>query len=189
MALVAGMAVAWFVATIISHFVGSVYAQEQTNSYTVRVTHRVTSSYIAEDLSEVTPTPSPTTTPVSHKLDISDLKKTDSASGVSDQEIKDYIRSKDWDDSIAIRVAKSENAWNLTRSFDCARVGYNNDKHNSRDRGIFQINDYWHPHFSDEQAFDCFENIDYAYEIYKSRGNWSAWYAYSNGSYLNHTAD
>ncbi len=38
-----------------------------------------------------------------------------------------------------------------------------------RDRGIFQINDYFHP-LTDEQAFDWKQNIDYAYRMWKNDG-------------------
>jgi hypothetical protein len=37
----------------------------------------------------------------------------------------------------------------------------------SRDRGIFQINDKFHP-LTDDQAFDYKQNIDYAYRMYKN---------------------
>jgi hypothetical protein len=40
-----------------------------------------------------------------------------------------------------------------------------------RDRGIFQISDYWHPVVTDEQAFNYKENINYAYRMFKNDGN------------------
>lgn len=117
-------------------------------------------------------TPTPTPTPAKRSLQ------------PSDEEIVAYIQSKDWDDSTAIRVAKSENFYNLNNSFDCNRRGLDNSD-GTHDRGIFQINTI-HKHISDADAYDCFKNIDWAYEIYKGRGNWSAWSAFNNGSYLAH---
>lgn len=38
----------------------------------------------------------------------------------------------------------------------------------SRDRGIFQINDYFHPTMTDEMAFNYEENIKYAYRMFKN---------------------
>ena len=37
-----------------------------------------------------------------------------------------------------------------------------------RDRGIFQISDYWHPTVTDAMAFDWKQNIDYAYRMFKN---------------------
>ena len=99
------------------------------------------------------------------------------------QIIADYIRTKNWDYSVAIRVAKSENAWNWTKSFDCNRVHVNAD--GSRDRGLFQINDRAHPDLSDDDAFDCFKNTDYSHRMWVTQG-WTPWCAYTNGSYLSH---
>lgn len=38
----------------------------------------------------------------------------------------------------------------------------------SRDRGIFQINDLFHPTMTDELAFNYKENIKYAYRMFKN---------------------
>lgn len=46
---------------------------------------------------------------------------------------------------------------------------------NTFDRGVAQINDIHK--MSKEDAFDYKKNIRKAYQIYKSRGNFSAWYA------------
>lgn len=50
------------------------------------------------------------------------------------------------DPDLAMRVAKAESALNP----DAVNV----NKDGSRDRGIFQINDKWHPEVTDGQAFD-----------------------------------
>ena len=104
------------------------------------------------------------------------------ASLTTDQTIADYIASKDWDYGTAIRIAKSENFWNFNKHFDCNRTNVNKD--GSIDRGIFQINSV-HTDISPEDAFDCFKNIDYAYNLWKRQG-WQPWSAYTNLSYLGH---
>jgi hypothetical protein len=45
----------------------------------------------------------------------------------------------------------------------------------SSDHGVAQLNDYWH-NLTPKQKTDIKANIDYAYRIYKSRGDFSAWY-------------
>lgn len=61
--------------------------------------------------------------------------------------IKLVAKEEGIDPDLAIRVARCENA-----KFDPYAINTNMD--GSRDRGIFQINDKWHPHVTDEQAFD-----------------------------------
>lgn len=119
---------------------------------------------------------------------------------MSDREIRDYIYSKSWDKSIALRLAKSENGWNDGKKFDCAKIpqkkdgsiAYNPD--GTYDVGIFQINNYWQRFnlreagLTIEDMKDCKKNIDFAYRVYVDRNNsFSAWSAYENGSYLTHT--
>lgn len=74
----------------------------------------------------------------------------------------------------AITVMTHEN-----RSENPLAVGaVNNDGHGSRDYGCFQINDYWHAgFFANNDWRDPYANARYAYQIYKGRGNWTAWYA------------
>ncbi len=55
----------------------------------------------------------------------------------------------------------------------------------SRDRGLFQINDYAYPNLSDVDAFTATTNVAYARKIYESWGNsFKAWAAYTNSAYL-----
>jgi hypothetical protein len=128
----------------------------------------------------VSPTPKKVIKPQGSLKNDPILKNSGSMS--TDQTIADYIRSKDWDYSVAIRLAKSENFWNFNKHFDCNRTNVNKD--GSIDRGIFQINSI-HTDISPEDAFNCFKNIDYAYNLYKRQG-WSPWVAYTNLSYKNH---
>lgn len=52
----------------------------------------------------------------------------------------------------------------------------------SRDRGLFQINDYWHPEVPDEVAFDPAGACRAALAIQQGAG-WGAWAAYTNNAY------
>lgn len=55
----------------------------------------------------------------------------------------------------------------------------------STDRGLFQINDKWHPDLSDEDAYKVRPNVAYAHEMYRSQdGTFGAWMAYESGAYL-----
>lgn len=107
----------------------------------------------------------------------------------TDLEIAQYIALKDWDYATAIRIAKSENFWNKTNSFDCTREGSLNSN-GTRDHGLWQINDI-HIQSGEitlEDTLDCFKSTDFAYRLYARRNNtFGAWSAYNNGSYLNHT--
>lgn len=55
-------------------------------------------------------------------------------------------------------------------------VNVNSDRYHSRDRGVFQLNDHWHPDVSDAQAFDPAFNISYAFRMSAGGTNWNAWY-------------
>lgn len=108
----------------------------------------------------------------------------------SDKDIAAYIKSKSWDYSTAIRLAKSENYWNLTQSFVCSRTHTN--KNGSIDVGIFQINSIHQQNLAKlgltmDDMKDCYKNIDYAYKMWKDQGGFQAWSAYTNGSYLTHS--
>ena len=43
------------------------------------------------------------------------------------------------------------------------------------DKGLYQINSFYHPEVSDECAFNYKCNIAYAYKLFKARGDFSAW--------------
>lgn len=51
------------------------------------------------------------------------------------------------------------------------------------DRGIFQINSYWHSEVSDAEAFDPLRAAKAAFRISHGGRNWSAWSTYNNGAY------
>ncbi|WP_394832651.1 hypothetical protein LVJ94_39720 [Pendulispora rubella] len=75
--------------------------------------------------------------------------------------------------SIAVALAESQ-GW--TRA-----VLINTDC--SRDRGVWQINSYWHSEVSDDQAFDPAGCAAAAYNISSGGTNWTPWTTYNNGAY------
>jgi hypothetical protein len=77
---------------------------------------------------------------------------------------------------IAAAIAMAES------SGDPRAVGVNR-KPRSRDRGLFQINDRWHPEVSDSCAFDPRCNAEAAYEISNGGRNWRQWSTWHNGAY------
>lgn len=53
----------------------------------------------------------------------------------------------------------------------------------SRDRGVWQINSYWHSEVSDAQAFSPSGCATAAYNISSGGSNWTPWTTYQNGAY------
>lgn len=51
------------------------------------------------------------------------------------------------------------------------------------DRGLFQINSYYHSEVSDAEAFDPLANAKAAYRISGGGKHWSQWSTYNNGAY------
>lgn len=106
----------------------------------------------------------------------------------TDQEVANYIASKSWDYGVALRLAKSENFYNLTKSFDCSRT--NTNTNGSTDYGLFQINSVHSKRIAKhgwtlEDMKNCYKNADMAFELQQEQG-WGIWSAYNNGSYLGH---
>ncbi|WP_225850221.1 carbohydrate-binding protein [Streptomyces sp. HPF1205] len=58
----------------------------------------------------------------------------------------------------------------------------------SRDRGLWQINSYWHAEVSDAQAFDPDSAARAAYRISSSGTDWTPWTTYLSGAYRTHMA-
>lgn len=61
-------------------------------------------------------------------------------------------------------------------------VGVNSDRWRSRDRGLWQINDHWHPEVSDALAFNPVTCARAAYRISAGGTNWSPWSTWKNGA-------
>jgi Ricin-type beta-trefoil lectin domain/Lysozyme like domain len=84
----------------------------------------------------------------------------------------------DW--VISVAVAEAESAgWTHARliNTDC-----------SVDRGLWQINSYWHGEVSDACAFDPTCNAQATHTIW-SNGGWTQWTTYNNGAYQAHMAE
>jgi hypothetical protein len=59
----------------------------------------------------------------------------------------------------------------------------------TRDRGLWQINDYWHPEVSEQQAFDPVQNAKAAYEISSQGAAWDQWSTWESGAYKDYLPD
>ena len=59
----------------------------------------------------------------------------------------------------------------------------------STDRGLWQINDYWHPEVSDTCAYQCSCNGQHALSISGGGTNWSPWATYTGGAYKRHMSE
>lgn len=84
----------------------------------------------------------------------------------------------DW--VISVAVAEAESAgWTHARliNTDC-----------SVDRGLWQINSYWHGEVSDACAFDPACNAQATHTIW-ANGGWTQWTTYNNGAYQSHLAE
>jgi hypothetical protein len=57
------------------------------------------------------------------------------------------------------------------------------DNGNSIDRGLWQINSYWHSEVSDSCAYNAQCNANAAYRISEQGGDWSPWTTYRTGAY------
>lgn len=82
-------------------------------------------------------------------------------------------RGQDLLDAVALMCAESAR---YTEAY--------HDNPDSRDRGLFQINDKWHPDLSDEDAYKVHPNIDYAHKMFREQDHtFNAWMAYKSGAY------
>lgn len=59
----------------------------------------------------------------------------------------------------------------------------------TRDRGLWQINDYWHPEVSEQQAFDPVQNAKAAYDISSQGTAWDQWSTWESGAYKDYLPD
>lgn len=90
-----------------------------------------------------------------------------------------YVGFRGHDLSVAVAVMSAESArW--TENF---HINYPGSTQESTDRGLFQINDMWHPDLSDEDAYKAIPNARYAYKM-SSGQYFGAWAAYKSGRYL-----
>jgi hypothetical protein len=83
-----------------------------------------------------------------------------------EQIIRWVAKEEGVDPELAVRVARCENP-----KLDPKAVNINKD--GSRDRGLFQINDKWHPQVADEQAFDpVFSTCYFCKAVKEGNLNW-----------------
>lgn len=85
---------------------------------------------------------------------------------VTEAIIRRIAKEEGGDPDLAVRVAKCES------NLDCQAVNINTDS--SRDRGLFQINEKWHPEVSDEEAFNPITATQFFCKACKA-GNLSWW--------------
>jgi len=83
-----------------------------------------------------------------------------------------------WVISVAVALAESS-GW--TRA-----VLINTDC--SRDRGLWQINSFWHSEVSDAAAFDPVSAARASFTISSSGNNWTPWVTFNNGAYQQYMA-
>lgn len=69
-----------------------------------------------------------------------------------------------------------------------AATNTSNNTPPSEDRGILQINSYWHPEVSDACAFDPACAFAQGFRISSSGSNFTPWSTYTNGDYQAHIA-
>jgi Lysozyme like domain len=81
----------------------------------------------------------------------------------------------------AVAIAWAESGLNTDA------VGFNYDRVThaviSRDRGLWQINDYWHPDVTDKCAFDKNCNATAMARISGYGADWTPWSTWNNGAY------
>jgi len=67
-------------------------------------------------------------------------------------------------------------------NLDPEATGYNQDAVRSIDRGLFQLNGYWHPEVTDAQAYDAEFSANWTAEKL-AQGGHSAWYGFNSPKY------
>jgi len=68
-------------------------------------------------------------------------------------------------------------------------VGGSGPAKGSKDRGIWQINSYWHKDVSDADAFDPVKATVHAKRISSNWTNWTPWSVYTSGSWKSKADD
>jgi len=80
----------------------------------------------------------------------------------------------------AVAVALAESSGNCKAQ--------NVNKGGSIDRGLWQINNYYHSECSDSCAYDCTCNAGCAKSVSSGGSNWQPWSTYNSGAYKSHLA-
>ncbi|MFN8074852.1 MAG: hypothetical protein U0Q15_05445 [Kineosporiaceae bacterium] len=79
----------------------------------------------------------------------------------------------------AVAIAMAESSCNPSAT------GHNDDSRHTTDRGLWQINDYWHSEVSDTCAYQAQCNANAAYDISSKGTDWDQWSTWDSGSYRN----
>ena len=74
----------------------------------------------------------------------------------------------------AVAVAMAESSGNS--------AAYLQDAPGSVDRGLWQINSYWHPSVTNAMAYNPAQNAAAAYQISNGGTNWNPWSTWQNGA-------
>lgn len=83
-----------------------------------------------------------------------------------------------------VAVCRAESGFNDQATLDNTKL---NPPGKGIDRGLFQINSFWHPEVTDEMAFDGATNVREAVRIYRDNSSeWTPWSAFNNGAYKAH---
>lgn len=93
--------------------------------------------------------------------------------------------------AVAVALAESGCQWNIYLCNPSLAYGYNPPVScpygtTSYDRGLWQINSYYHNEVPDSCAFQVQCNTAAAFNISNKGHNWSAWTSYSSGSWANY---
>ncbi|MFB7054081.1 hypothetical protein [Streptomyces vinaceus] len=80
----------------------------------------------------------------------------------------------------AVAVALAESSCNPSAT------NVTNNRPPSRDRGLWQINDYWHSEVDDACAYDAQCNANAAFRISAGGTNWEPWSTYTAGAHWRH---
>ncbi|MER7911268.1 hypothetical protein, partial [Streptomyces sp. NPDC096068] len=83
----------------------------------------------------------------------------------------------------AVAVALAESSCNPSAS------NVQNNTPPSTDRGLWQINDYWHSEVGDACAYDAQCNADEAFRISSGGTNWQPWSTYNQGAHKRHLGE
>lgn len=95
-------------------------------------------------------------------------EKPESTNLTTEETIRKIAKEEGVDPELAVKVARCESSLNPT--------ALNMNATGSRDRGIFQINDKWHPEVTDDEAF----NVEFSTKFFCTAmkgGNLSWWNA------------
>ncbi|MEU3756924.1 transglycosylase SLT domain-containing protein, partial [Streptomyces olivoreticuli] len=84
---------------------------------------------------------------------------------------------------LAVAVALAESSCNPSAS------NTTNNTPPSTDRGLWQINNYWHKEVDDACAYDPQCNANAAYRISNGGRNWDPWSTYVQGAHLRHMGE